>query len=189
MNKKPKAIICDLDGTLCNIDHRRHFVDPYRNEEIWQPYRNSGHIIPSEKVCKSWRYKSDLQKEWHPDYAAFEGAMKGDTPNEWCFTLVEAMWEKSFATIFVTGREQKYERAFHEWLMNQGHDKQKWVYAPIFMRPDGFQGSDVELKRCIYQEHIEGKYDVLFAIDDRTKLVNLWRSLGIVCLDCAAYGA
>lgn len=25
-NNKPKAIICDLDGTLCNIDHRLHFV-------------------------------------------------------------------------------------------------------------------------------------------------------------------
>jgi len=23
---KPKAIICDLDGTLCNLDHRLHFV-------------------------------------------------------------------------------------------------------------------------------------------------------------------
>lgn len=23
---KPKAIICDLDGTLCNVDHRLHFV-------------------------------------------------------------------------------------------------------------------------------------------------------------------
>lgn len=23
---KPKAIICDLDGTLCNVEHRRHFV-------------------------------------------------------------------------------------------------------------------------------------------------------------------
>src|ERR1700722_16079343 len=29
-NKKPNAIICDLDGTLCNIDHRLHWV---RNEK------------------------------------------------------------------------------------------------------------------------------------------------------------
>lgn len=25
---KRKAVICDLDGTLCNIEHRRHFVRP-----------------------------------------------------------------------------------------------------------------------------------------------------------------
>jgi len=24
---KPSAIICDLDGTLCNVEHRRHFVN------------------------------------------------------------------------------------------------------------------------------------------------------------------
>lgn len=26
VEEKPKAILCDLDGTLCNIDHRLHFV-------------------------------------------------------------------------------------------------------------------------------------------------------------------
>jgi tRNA uridine 5-carbamoylmethylation protein Kti12 len=27
VDKKKRAIICDLDGTLCNIDHRRHLVE------------------------------------------------------------------------------------------------------------------------------------------------------------------
>jgi hypothetical protein len=26
-NNIKKVIICDLNGTLCNIDHRRHFVE------------------------------------------------------------------------------------------------------------------------------------------------------------------
>lgn len=27
-NDKPLAVICDLDGTLCDMEHRRHFVNP-----------------------------------------------------------------------------------------------------------------------------------------------------------------
>lgn len=30
---KPEAVICDLDGTLCNIDHRLHFVKPVEGQK------------------------------------------------------------------------------------------------------------------------------------------------------------
>lgn len=38
--EKPLAIICDLDGTLCNIDHRLHFVqDPGKKD--WRSFSES----------------------------------------------------------------------------------------------------------------------------------------------------
>lgn len=33
--EKPSAIICDLDGTLCNIDHRRHHVRTEGKKKNW----------------------------------------------------------------------------------------------------------------------------------------------------------
>jgi len=33
----PKAIICDIDGTFANIDHRRHFVDCNLSDCCEQP--------------------------------------------------------------------------------------------------------------------------------------------------------
>lgn len=36
---KPKAIICDLDGTLCDVEHRRHFVrKPFGERKDWKGF-------------------------------------------------------------------------------------------------------------------------------------------------------
>jgi len=40
--EKPYAIICDLDGTLCNIDHRLHFVHPPEGvKKDWRSFSGS----------------------------------------------------------------------------------------------------------------------------------------------------
>jgi tRNA uridine 5-carbamoylmethylation protein Kti12 len=40
--EKPLAVICDLDGTLCNIDHRLHFVHPEPGKKKdWRSFSES----------------------------------------------------------------------------------------------------------------------------------------------------
>lgn len=40
--EKPLAIVCDLDGTLCNIDHRLHFVHPpVGKKKDWRSFSES----------------------------------------------------------------------------------------------------------------------------------------------------
>lgn len=40
--EKPLAVICDLDGTLCNIDHRLHFVHPPEGQKKdWRSFSES----------------------------------------------------------------------------------------------------------------------------------------------------
>ena len=41
------------------------------------------------------------------------------------------------------------------------------------------------IKKEIYRHLIKPYYDVLFAIDDRQQVVDLWRDEGLVCLQCA----
>ncbi len=45
-NEKPEAIIVDLDGTLCNIDHRLHFV----KGEGKKDWKNFMYNIPGDSV-------------------------------------------------------------------------------------------------------------------------------------------
>lgn len=44
---KPSAIVCDLDGTLCNIEHRRHFVRAEGKKKNWAAF-NAG--IKNDKL-------------------------------------------------------------------------------------------------------------------------------------------
>lgn len=38
VNEKPLAVICDLDGTLCNIDHRLHHVRGEGKKKNWKAF-------------------------------------------------------------------------------------------------------------------------------------------------------
>ena len=53
------------------------------------------------------------------------------------------------------------------------------------MRKDGDYRPDTVVKKEIYEREIKDKYEVLFAIDDRTQVVKTWRELGLTCLQCA----
>lgn len=80
--------------------------------------------------------------------------------------------------IFVTGRFEKLRRQTEKWLAAHGITDYM-----LFMRADDDFRKDVVYKKEIYQDHIEGTYDVLFVLEDRDQTVRMWRQeLGLTCL-------
>jgi predicted kinase len=79
--------------------------------------------------------------------------------------------------IIVSGRDGKYEKVTREWL-----DHYDVPYDDLFMRTADDKRKDVIIKQEIYDANIKGKYNVLFVLDDRDQVVELWRSLGLTCL-------
>jgi len=84
--------------------------------------------------------------------------------------------------VFVSGRPERSRDDTKEWLG-------KNVFTPydneLFMRPDWLANGlpdyrkDYIVKEEIYRNHIEPKYDIQFAIDDRPQVLRMWQSLGI----------
>jgi hypothetical protein len=58
-------------------------------------------------------------------------------------------------------------------------------YDLLFMRKTADSRPDTVIKREIYRSYIKDKYSVLFVLDDRTRIVNMWRNLGLTCLQVA----
>ena len=57
-------------------------------------------------------------------------------------------------------------------------------YNRLWMRPEGDNQQDVSLKRSwLHKIQAEG-YEVLFTVDDRQGVVDMWREEGITCLQC-----
>jgi hypothetical protein len=49
----------------------------------------------------------------------------------------------------------------------------------LFMRPENDYRKDTVIKREIYQNEIEGKYNVLAVYDDRLQVLDMWYEQGI----------
>ena len=79
--------------------------------------------------------------------------------------------------IIVTGRDGSCEGITKDWL-----DKYGVPYNEFYIRPEGNNEKDAIIKQRIYNEHIKDKYNVLFVLDDRNQVVDMWRSLGLTCL-------
>ena len=59
------------------------------------------------------------------------------------------------------------------------------TFAGPFMRTAGDTRKDAVVKAELYEEHVEGRYNVVAVIDDRKRVVDLRRSLGLTCLQVA----
>ena len=146
---KKKAIIVDLDGTLCNTKHRNHILET--NPGNWDKF-NEG--IPF------------------------------DIPNPWCMEIVENFAKEGYHILFVTGRNSNTHDATEQWLRTYLNPTVQW---DLHMRPDHNYIADTIIKTNIYFTKILPFYDVVFCVDDKRSICDLWRSLGLVALHCEDY--
>lgn len=145
------TIICDLDGTLANCEHRVHHV---RNKP----------------------------KNWDAFYA---GAIK-DTTNfpvlNLLHTYLSADAGINYHLIFCSGRPERCREDTEWWLQNVCHLSPDGY--TLLMRKDGDYRADYIVKQEILDEHID-KSRVLFVLDDRQQVVDMWRRNGLTCFQVA----
>lgn len=84
--------------------------------------------------------------------------------------------------IFVSGRDEEFRPQTVEWLKkNIGYE---YSYL-LFMRPKGDKREDSIVKEEIYNNEIKGKYNVELVLDDRNRVVEMWRRNGLTCFQVA----
>ena len=84
----------------------------------------------------------------------------------------------------VFGRIIEYKDVTSWWL----HKNRLFVLGVepnIIFRPNQDFTDDHILKYRMYEKYIKDKYEVMFVVEDRKRIVDMWRELGITCLQCA----
>ena len=155
-----KTVIFDLDGTLAIIDKRKEHATNPDGKINWNEFFNPAHI-------------------------------SFDEPNEPVIKLAQMFHDYNYEILIFSGRNDRmYERTV-EWL--------EWNDVPfdlLVMRPDKFQGRtwpvaeynpatpdmrfmpDEILKKKMLDTFVDIN-DVFLVVDDRDKVVKMWRDLGL----------
>lgn len=94
---------------------------------------------------------------------------------------VKVFYKLGYKVIFCSGREDKYREPTEKFIKKYLPE----VEYQLFMRKSGDMRKDSIIKEEIYRNNIEGKYYISHIYDDRSSVVNLWRSLGLVCFQVA----
>lgn len=86
---------------------------------------------------------------------------------------------QKYKMFLVSGRPEEYRKLTEQWLIWN-----KIEFDELYMRPNGDYRSDVDIKKDILKT-IQQKYKVSFVFDDRNSVVEMWRSEGLTCFQCA----
>lgn len=183
-------IVFNLDSTLANCEHRRHFVDPLKNENY---FRYNGDDF------RGWKDgKPELDIKWKPDWKAFYQACDKDTPID---PVIE-MWNNqiSFGMMGVhqiwSGRCESVRKKTEEWLSK---NLLCFESKQLKMRPIGDYTPDDQLKErwldeMIQQscddvvkgkkEHHSGVNEIDFVFDSDPQSIKMWRRRSIFVFNC-----
>jgi len=155
---KRYAIICDLDGTLCNIEHRLVYVK--NSPKDWKAFfQNLDKDTPNQWCV-------DLLKGLSKQYAIVYCSGR---PRDHKEQTVE--WLK------------KYGLDKLNWAGLIGHNDRYDFY--LYMRAGGDFRRDDIVKEIILDFEILTRFTPYLMIDDRQQVVDMWRKRGYTCLQCA----
>jgi len=95
--------------------------------------------------------------------------------------VIKKFLKSGIKVLFVSGRSFDYYYQTKYWL-----NKNKMPIDPLWMRKIGDNRKDAIIKREIYDEHIAGRFHILFVLDDREQMVEMWRLIGLTCFQVAS---
>jgi predicted kinase len=99
-----------------------------------------------------------------------------DTADESVLSTISSMADAGYLTIFVTGRSDACRPQTEKWLRDVG----VWDYDPqLLMRKAGDTRDDAVVKYEIFDREIRDNCNVLFVLDDRDRVVEMWRRIGL----------
>jgi predicted kinase len=120
-----------------------------------------------------------------------------DLRNDPVAEIVFDYFQRGDHIVFCSGRDDTYRDATIKWIQDHMdldpktvEEEANWPVR-LLMRPAardaeaGKKRNDAIVKREIYDEQIAGKYNVRFVLDDRDRVVEMWRSVGLPCLQVA----
>lgn len=100
-----------------------------------------------------------------------------DLPNMPVVDLIRRYHDLGVKVILLSGRDGSAWDETVDWLGR--HDV---PYTWLIMRTAGDQRKDSVIKRELFEQYIRGFYKILFVLDDRDQVVDLWRKdLGLPC--------
>jgi len=92
-------------------------------------------------------------------------------------TLSQRVPGNELRVIILSGRFETHREVTEDWL--EHHDV---PYDALLMRADGDRRPDDVVKQEIYERVIAPHHTVWLVLDDRNRVVAMWRRLGLRCL-------
>lgn len=175
--------IFDLDGTLALIEHRRHFVEAPESGKCRHCFE--GHAYDDANgsaTCPA----CDGSGKFKPDFDAFQEACDKDQPNWPVIGTMLQLYSVGCDIRIWSARTDAVKQKTMLWLHSATRIPLIKLEQMLKMRPAGDTQPDEQLKlKWLNTMGKQERSRVAAVYDDRTKVVAMWRRVGVACFQVA----
>ncbi len=153
-------VICDIDGTLMNVEDRRVFAVENKRPE-------------------------DNKMNWDV-FLDPENMEKYDRPNWDVVFLIKKLMSTGSTIIFTSARNERHrdvsiKQIVHGCNISMAVTTYSNKGNRLYLRRDGdFRGDEIT-KKEIFEKILTDGFRPQLAFDDRDRVVSMWRSIGLPC--------
>jgi len=188
-------IIFDLDGTLADCEHRRHFIEP--------PEDHCG-------LCYDFLIDKDKNKDfnqvclcgrqpgiWKKDFKSFYEACDEDSVIQQVQeTFISMLHEPYNREVQIwSGRCESMRNKTLKWLDDQifsNSESIEYINRKLKMRPIGDNKPDDQLKERRLDDYIDSmgnqySHHINFVFDSDPSSIRMWRRRGIFVFNCCQH--
>lgn len=162
-----KAIICDLDGTIA-LDHKRS-------------HHLHNKSCPTQAAANGKHYGCSCESK-DRNWDEYFDACDTDTPCDATISTIELFWGFGYPVYILSGRSMSAHKKTIQWLRDYSVQ-----YSYLQMRSENDRTDDHVLK-LHWAKDVFGLTpdNVLFVLEDRQRVVDMWRANGYRCFQVAA---
>lgn len=176
----------DVDLKTC-LERNRNRTDPVPEKAIYNMYER--YLKPPTPVIEYDDSKEEciivdidgtlahIADERSPYDAS---RAMNDSLDDAVSVVTAMMYNHGYRVIVLTGRSAEHRDVTVEWLEANGVE-----YDEIYTRAENDTREDSIIKEELYRTHIAERFNVKFVLDDRNRVVNMWRRIGLKCFQVA----
>jgi len=129
-------------------------------------------------------HRKHLIQRPDPDWDLFYESCDKDGYHDWLFELLHTMLEDGYKIAIVSARHEGLREKTIKWLASRDVlvGEGEWVDLFLVRKSANDYRPDTELKKEWLDGY--GRDRILFVVDDRQKVVDMWRREGCKVLQC-----
>jgi uncharacterized HAD superfamily protein len=116
----------------------------------------------------------------HKDWDNWHANAHRDEPITEVIDILRMAVSCNIAIVLCTARDEKCRKDTVEWL-----NANDIPYDALYMRKEGDRRNDDIVKFELLEQIYDAGYNPILVFDDRDRVVNMWRSAGLRCLQVA----
>lgn len=123
------------------------------------------------------RVEHILKPKGEKDWDSFFARIEEDELNFPVAEVIRSLFP-TYKIVFCTARDESLRDKTTRWLAKNG-----FFVSPssLLMRKEGDKRDDSEIKPELLEEAGINLSEILFVLEDRDRIVKMWRSLGVTC--------